>query len=190
MSPSKQEQRRPRGRAKAVTAAVIALGAGLGAIVPTAGAATAPDITDRASFKARGSINQAYVLGAKRGQRLLLVNSKGRIVRRGRADRFGSKIFRELKPGPGYTVRRRAGGKVLGTSKFRVRRPGDNPPRSFFRRKKLKEGINYVKMRDGVELAMTVRLPGGQEARATGRSHGRSSTPATRSPRPTTCSSR
>ena len=163
MSPSKPEQRQPRGRAKAVTAAVIALGAGLGAIAPAAGAATAPDITDRASFKARGSINQAYVLGAKRGQRLLLVNSKGRIVRRGRADRFGSKIFRELKPGPGYTVRRRAGARVLGTSKFRVRRPGDNPPRSFFRRKKLKEGINYVKMRDGVELAMTVRLPGGKK---------------------------
>ena len=163
MSPSKSEQPRPRARATAAAVAVIALGAGLGAIVPTAGAATAPDITDRASFKARGSINQAYVLGAKRRQRLLLVNSKGRIVARGRADRFGSKIFRELKGGARYTVRARSGGKVLGTRRFRVRRPGDNPPRSFFRRKKLKEGVNYVKMRDGVELAMTVRLPGGKK---------------------------
>ena len=49
-------------------------------------------------------------------------------------------------------------------------RPGQNPKRSFYRRKKLKQGLNYVKMRDGVELAMTVRLPARQDARATGRS--------------------
>ena len=60
-------------------------------------------------------------------------------------------------------MRARSGAKVLGTRRFRVRRPGDNPPRSFFRRKKLKEGVNYVKMRDGVELAMTVRLPAGKK---------------------------
>ena len=40
--------------------------------------------------------------------------------------------------------------------------PGANPPRSFYRRKKLKQGLNYVKVRDGVELAMTVRLPAGK----------------------------
>ena len=46
-----------------------------------------------ASLKARGSIKQAYVLGAKKGQRLVLTNAKGRVVATGRADRFGSKIF-------------------------------------------------------------------------------------------------
>ena len=59
----------------------------------------------QAAFKARGSIEQAYVLGAKKGQRLQLLDARGP---RGRppasADRFGSKIFRELKPGGGYRV--------------------------------------------------------------------------------------
>ncbi len=46
---------------------------------------------------------------------------------------------------------------------FRVLRVGANPPRSFYARKKLKQGLNYVTMRDGVELAMTVRLPAGKK---------------------------
>ena len=45
---------------------------------------------------------------------------------------------------------------------FRVLRPGENPRRSFYRRIELKQGLNYVRVRDGVELAMTVRLPEGK----------------------------
>jgi predicted acyl esterase len=112
-----------------------------------------------ARLTARGSIGQAYVLGAKKGQRLMLADSGGRVVAAGRADRFGSKIFRDLRAGSGYTVRRVKG---RSTRPFRVLRAGDNPPRSFYRRAKLKPGINYVKVRDGVELAMTVRLPAGK----------------------------
>lgn len=108
-----------------------------------------------AALKARGSIKQAYVLGAKKGQRLVLKDARGRVVARGRADRFGSKIFRGLKPGGGYRVQR--------SRPFRVLRAGENPPRSFYRREKLKQGLNYVTVRDGVELAMTVRLPAGKK---------------------------
>jgi uncharacterized protein len=108
-----------------------------------------------AAFEARGSIEQAYVLGAKKGQRLQVSDGRGHLVAAGKADRFGSKIFRDLRPGGGYTVKH--GRKV--SRPFRVRRAGDNPPRSFYKRQKLKQGLNYVKMRDGVELAMTVRLP-------------------------------
>jgi hypothetical protein len=50
----------------------------------------------QAAFKARGSIEHAYLLGAKKGQRLQLLDSRGQVVAAGRADRFGSKIFREL----------------------------------------------------------------------------------------------
>jgi predicted acyl esterase len=112
-----------------------------------------------AAFKARGSIDQAYVLGAKKGQRLQLLDSRGHVVAAGKADRFGSKIFRELSPGGGYKVRH---GRKLSPA-FRVLRAGDNPPRSFYKHQKLKQGLNYVKMRDGVELAMTVRLPAGKK---------------------------
>ena len=115
--------------------------------------------TANAAFKARGSIDQAYVLGAKKGQRLQLLDRTGNVIAAGKADRFGSKIFRELRPGAGYRVRH---GRKLSAG-FRVLRPGANPKRSFYRRKKLKQGLNYVKVRDGVELAMTVRLPAGKK---------------------------
>jgi predicted acyl esterase len=111
-----------------------------------------------AALKARGSINQAYVLGAKKGKRVQLLNGNGRVIAAGRPDRFGSKIFRELRPGGGYVVRQ---GRKR-TKPFRVLRAGANPPRSFYKRIKLKQGLNYVKVRDGVELAMTVRLPPGK----------------------------
>lgn len=113
----------------------------------------------QAAFKARGSIEQAYVLGAKKGQRLQLLDRRGHVVASGRADRFGSKIFRELTPGGGYKVRH---GRRL-SAVFRVLRPGENPKRSFYTRRTLKKGLNYVTVRDGVEIAMTVRLPAGKK---------------------------
>jgi uncharacterized protein len=115
--------------------------------------------TAAAKVTARGGINNAYVLGAKEGRKLVLVDARGRTVARGRADRLGSKIFRDLTPGRGYRVR--TGGGAF-TRRFRVLRAGDNPRPAFYRRKRLTEGLNYVTMRDGIELAMTVRLPAGQ----------------------------
>ncbi|MGB0120585.1 MAG: CocE/NonD family hydrolase, partial [Solirubrobacterales bacterium] len=49
-----------------------------------------------------------------------------------------------------------------GTPKFQVLKPGENPPAAFYGNKQLKQGLNYVTMRDGTELAMTVRLPLGK----------------------------
>ncbi|MEA2419277.1 MAG: uncharacterized protein QOE60_1483, partial [Thermoleophilaceae bacterium] len=121
--------------------------------------AATPATAAHAAFKARGSIEQAYVLGANKGQRLQLLDARGHVVAAGRADRFGSKIFRELSPGGGYKVRH---GRKLSRP-FRVLRAGANPPRSFYTGQKLKQGLNYVTMRDGVELAMTVRLPAGKK---------------------------
>jgi hypothetical protein len=118
--------------------------------------------TATAAFEARGGIHHAYVLDATRGERLELLNAQGRVVRKGRADRLGSEIFRTVPPGRGYTVRRMAGRRVPRSKAFRVLRPGQNPTQSFYRRKTLKQGLNYVTMRDGVELAMTVRLPRGK----------------------------
>ena len=126
-----------------------------------AASALAPS-TAAAAFEGRGGIRHAYVLDAKSGQRLELVSPGGHVVSQGRADRLGSKIFRNVAPGRGYIVRRMAGGRVHRSRAFRVLRPGQNPKPSFYRRKTLKQGLNYVTMRDGVELAMTVRLPRGK----------------------------
>ncbi len=93
-----------------VSVLATALAALICAAVPAAaGAATAPSITQKAGFSARGSVGEAYVLGAKRGERLLLADRRGRLVASGRADRFGSRIFLDVRPGAGYTVRLRRG---------------------------------------------------------------------------------
>src|SRR4051812_26441735 len=79
------------------TAAAVASAALAAAAVPAG-----------AKMTAQGSIGQAYVLGAKKGQKLQLVDSHRKVVASGKADRFGSRIFLYQKPGKGYTVR--AGG--------------------------------------------------------------------------------
>ena len=122
----------------------------------------APKVTAGAGFTARGSVGEAYVRGATPGLELLLVDAKGRITRVGEADSAGSEIFYELRPGRKFTVRAREDGEVAGTRPFRVLKPDVNPRPAFYERKELDLGLNYVTMRDGIELAMTVRLPLGK----------------------------
>lgn len=128
------------------------------ALLTVAAAGLAPTAAAEAAPTARGSVGQAYVVGAKKGQTLKLLRG-GKGLATGKADKYGSFIFRGLKAGKGYRVRigRRTTTtfNVLGTT-------SSNPPQSFFRKIKLKEGLNYVKVRDGIELAMTVRLPPGK----------------------------
>ena len=83
--------------------------------------------TATAAFEARGGIRHAYVLDAKRGQRLELINAQGRVVSKGRADRLGSEIFRIVARGRGYIVRRMSGGRLHRSMAFRVLHPGLNP---------------------------------------------------------------
>lgn len=124
----------------------------------------APERTAKAPYSARGSVGDAYVTGAEPGQQLLLVNRNEKVIERGEADSFGSKIFYEVNPGPGFSVRTQVNKKkVLGTDKFKVLGLDENPDQSFYKEKTLTEGLNYVTMRDGVELAMTVRLPPGKK---------------------------
>ena len=119
--------------------------------------------TAATTFTARGSIGQAYVLGAAKGDRLQLVRgSSGRVIATGLADRFGSKVFAAVAPGSGYVVRRRHGSVTKASRPFAVLRAGDNPKQSFYKAMKLNTGLNYVTVRDGVEIAMTVRLPAGK----------------------------
>ncbi len=150
---------------KAFIVAVIGIFVGMGMTSAAAGAKTkpnAPRTTAEATFKARGSVGEAYVVNAEPGDRLMLVSRENKILRTGAADSFGSKIFYFVKPGAGYSVRLRKDGKVYGTKPFSIRRADANPPQSYYEGIELEEGLNYVRMRDGIELAMTVRLPFGK----------------------------
>lgn len=150
---------------RAIVVAVIGVFVGMGLIAGTAGAKplpNAPKVTRGASFEARGSTQEAYVVDANEGERLMLVNSRGKILRYGTADRFGSKVFYYLQAGRNYTVRLEKDGEVYSSRRFNIRRPGGSPRQAFYDRQDLEQGINYVTMRDGVKLAMTVRLPPGK----------------------------
>jgi hypothetical protein len=146
-----------RASCLAAVAACLATALSLALAVPAAGRQPS---AAAAELSARGSIEQAYVLDAPPGARLDLLDRRGRTVASGRADRYGSRVFRDLAPGPGYRVRRRTGGRA--TRPFAVLRAEADPPRAFYARTRLREGLNAVRVRDGIELAMTVRLPAGR----------------------------
>jgi predicted acyl esterase len=120
-----------------------------------------PTATDAASFVAGGSIDQVWITDAHEGDELILADADDKEVGRGTADRLGSLILRDITPGDGYTVRHVDGQKVYGTAAFRVLSQDDTPDPSLYQQP-LHAGLNYVKMRDGIELAMTVRLPSGK----------------------------
>ena len=58
-----------------------------------------------AAVTARGSVGEAYVTGAAKGASVTLLDRRGKTVGAGKADRLGSKIFRDLAPGPGYRIK-------------------------------------------------------------------------------------
>jgi predicted acyl esterase len=134
----------------------VLLAALVATVAVVAGAAPAG-----AAITAHGSVAGAYVVGAKRGDRVAVVRGT-RTVRTGRADRFGTKVFIDLRPGAGYRVVQRRGARVVASRRLRVLRGADHPKAAFYRGQRLVAGLNYVRMRDGVELAMTVRLPAGR----------------------------
>ncbi len=122
---------------------------------------TVPAKTKDAEFTAGGSINQIWVTDAPEGQELTLADADNKEVATGKADDLGSLIFRDLEPGDGYTVRAIDGANVAGTGNVSVLAPGENPDPSLYDQEML-PGLNYVKMRDGIEIAATVRLPAGK----------------------------
>ncbi len=122
----------------------------------------APAVTTTAGFTARGSMGQAYVEGATPGETLVLADGSGRVVGKGVADRFGSLVIRDLAPGPGYRFEGVTGSRVAGSIPFPVLGVGSAPSAAADASQTMKEGLNYIAMRDGIELAATVRLPAGK----------------------------
>jgi uncharacterized protein len=109
-----------------------------------------------------GSVDESWLIGADPGDRIVLVQH-GRTVPNpanpGRADSLGSLIIRNLSPGRDYSWHDLTSGQH--TPPFAVLAPGVNPPTDspLYARQPMHEGLNYISMRDGIELAATVRYP-------------------------------
>jgi uncharacterized protein len=125
--------------------------------VPTSGAATA-----LTTFVGHGSIGEAYVVGAPPKTHLAVVNGAGSTVGSGVVDSYGSLIVRNLSPGSGYRFEEGSGSSRHATAPFSVLSTTSTPSPSFYASQHLHAGLNYVRMRDGILLAATVRLPPGK----------------------------
>jgi len=140
---------RRRGRRGLVAAALAVAAAGLGlAAAPPAGAA----------LIAHGSAEQVYATGLRGSAPVQLLDRRGAVVARRRADRLGGVVFRDLAPGGGYRVRsgaRRSGPLTVFTDRAA-------PPSTRVYDQRLPEGgYGYLRTRDGTELAIDVHLPAG-----------------------------
>ena len=129
-----------------------------GAGSPTTSAAEA----GASSLQRGGSIEEAWLTGARAGDRITLLRA-GKAVANpdnpGEADQLGSRIVRDLSPGSGYAWRDDVSGHETNT--FSVLAPGSNPSldSSLYTDQPLHDGLNYIRMRDGISLAATVRFP-------------------------------
>ena len=110
----------------------------------------------------RGSVNAVYVSTsssgtAAAGVSVTLSNSKNATIGTGITDDHGALVFHEVAAGAGY--RATVGGvsqpafAVLDTKA---------PKTSLYTGAPLHQGLNYITMRDGIQLAATVRLPDGK----------------------------
>lgn len=120
------------------------------------------DATTKATFTVHGSIDQANVIDAAPGARLELLDSTERTVRRTKAGTAGSAVFYDVDSGDGYRIRQRNGDKISVSAPFTVLDREDTPATSLYSEQTFSPGLNYISMRDGIELAMTLRLPVGK----------------------------
>ena len=100
--------------------------------------------------------------GAPPGVRLTVVTAAGATVGSGVVDRLGSLIVRNLTAGPGYRFEEGTGPGARRTAAFSVLSTSSTPGASLYSSQHLHAGLNYVRMRDGILLAATVRLPPGK----------------------------
>jgi predicted acyl esterase len=136
----------------------VGLGPTLVAVAPAAGADAGP------SLAGNGSVDEAWLTGAGPGDAITLLQSGSPVANPanpGTADSLGSLIIRDLVPGSGYVWDDTTTGET--TPPFSVLAPGADPATdsALYTDQPMHEGLNYITMRDGIQLAATVRYPYG-----------------------------
>ncbi len=154
--------RRPRG-AVAALAICLMLGVGFSTGAAPAGA------TGPSGLQGNGSVEEAWLTGAAPGDSITLLQNGTAVANTanpGVADTLGSLVIRNLVPGSGYVWDDTTTGQE--TPAFAVLAPGANPPTdaALYTGQPMHQGLNYLTMRDGIQLAATVRYPYGSTCTA------------------------
>ncbi len=111
-----------------------------------------------ATFSAHGSVQQVYVVGLASGERMALVNAKGKQVATGLADSLGGLIFRDVTPGSGYRVHPLPSGSA--SAPLTVLSTRSAPPSTDVYNQSIpSNGYSYLTTRDGIQLAIDVHPP-------------------------------
>lgn len=115
------------------------------------------------SATVRGSVNAIYVQASldgtpATGTSVTARNASGTVVGTGEIDNVGALVLYNIAPGSGYTAT--VGG--VTTPPFSVLSASTAPAASLYSGAPLQPGINYLTMRDGIKLAVAVRLPDGK----------------------------
>ncbi len=142
----------PRGLRLACVSLALALAA---IAAPAAVAKPAP-----ASFLAHGSVEQVYATGVQGSSPVVLVNRHGKVLASKRADAQGGVLFRNVVPGPGYRLRQHTGGTTEQSGPLTVLPDRSAPPSTASYHQTIPtKGYGYLTVRDGIKLAIDVRLP-------------------------------
>lgn len=129
-------------------------------LAPAPGVAPLPQETvppaPRAEYDVLAGVEQIYVIGALEGDRIVLEQLGGGPRVEGVADRLGSFVGRGFTQGATVEVTNVDAGDRRGVKTLRA---DDHPGDEFYSATRMREGLNYVPMRDGITLAAVVRPP-------------------------------
>ena len=117
-----------------------------------------------AAITVHGSVQQVYAVGARPGERLALLGRRGRTVSVRRAGPLGGVVFRGVAPGRGYRVRPAGptGHGAPASPTVTVLPDRSAPPSTRVYGQRIpRVGYGYLTVRDGIKLAVDVRLPAG-----------------------------
>ncbi|MGA3148998.1 MAG: CocE/NonD family hydrolase [Acidimicrobiales bacterium] len=153
--------------AKAIAVLVVVVACvGVGLAV----AATSSNTAKRAALEGNGSVDEAWLTGAAPGDHITLLRDGTAAPvagASGTADSLGSLIVRNVAPGPAYQWDDSTTAQT--TPSFTVLAPGRNPATDspLYTDQPMRQGLNYITMRDGIKLAATVRYPYGETCSGT-----------------------
>jgi predicted acyl esterase len=110
------------------------------------------------SFSAHGSVEQVYATGLPAGAQTSLLNPVGQAVQTRNANYLGGLLFRNVTPGPGYSVRLDSTGETSGP--LTVLTTQSAPPSTdVYNQTVPSDGYGYLSTRDGTKLAYSVHPP-------------------------------
>jgi uncharacterized protein len=145
---------------RALLTVALALACGLAAASPASAKKKSHFLP--ATYTAKGSVEQIYVLGTSGGTLLTLVDGHGVRIASKRADSLRGTLFRNVSPGGGYRVREATPRGTMQSPGLTVLPNRSAPPsKRTYSQQIPAGGYGYLTTRDGTKLAIDVRLPSG-----------------------------